>query len=119
MKECLKQELREHQVDLEVTIARFMGNEPLFLKFLKKFPQDPNFMLLKENIEKKDVEEAFKNAHTLKGVTANLGLNSLHSILDPMVEILRANSVEGIEEMLERLTNQYEVLCKIIQDIDE
>lgn len=66
MNEENKKLLLEAGVDLDRTMERFMNNEGLYLKFLKRFPEDPNFAQMKENIAGGQYEEAFKNAHTLK-----------------------------------------------------
>ena len=78
MNEENKKLLLEAGVDLDRTMERFMNNEGLYLKFLKRFPEDPNFAQMKENIAGGQYEEAFKNAHTLKGLSGNLGLESFY-----------------------------------------
>ena len=50
MNEENKKLLLEAGVDLDRTMERFMNNEGLYLKFLKRFPEDPNFAQMKENI---------------------------------------------------------------------
>ena len=43
-------------------------------KYLKLFLSDPSFTELKEAFAGNDAQTAFRAAHTLKGVAANLGL---------------------------------------------
>lgn len=61
----------------EEVLGRFAGNKMLVEKFARKFVDDPSYQMLTETLEKKDYEEAFRAAHTLKGVCANLGFTQL------------------------------------------
>ena len=58
-------------------ISRLGGSEALVLRFLAKLPSDPSFELLRDTLEKGDTDTAFRAAHTLKGVCANLGVETL------------------------------------------
>ena len=59
------------------------------IKFAGKFLADPSFNLLKTSLEGKDYEEAFRAAHTLKGVCQNLALTKLYLSSEKMAEVLR------------------------------
>ena len=59
--------------DYNSTMARFMGKEAMYLKFL----------------EQQDYEAAFAAAHTLKGVVGNMGLTPLFNAVCAIVEPLR------------------------------
>ena len=76
-------------IDRAQGIARFSGNDMLYSKFLLKFPEDPTFEQLKAAMEKKDYAEAFRCAHTLKGISGNLSLIALHDDMKDFVEQLR------------------------------
>ncbi|MFR4143537.1 MAG: hypothetical protein ACLT1K_05975 [[Clostridium] leptum] len=39
-------------IDLNTVIARFSGNEALYLRFLRKMPMDPTYFSLVEAVEK-------------------------------------------------------------------
>mgnify|MGYP000720090130 CR=1 FL=1 len=62
------------------------GNAFLFsgadhaLRFLRLFPLDDSFPRLSEALGRGDVQAAFRAAHTLKGVAANLGLERLRAL---------------------------------------
>lgn len=61
----------------EEVLGRFAGNKMLVEKFARKFLDDPSYQTLVETMDKADYEEAFRAAHTLKGVCANLGFTQL------------------------------------------
>lgn len=58
--------------DYEEVFGR-LRNEKLIAKFVLKFPDDPSFSQLKNSLAEKNTKEAFRAAHTLKGVAQNLG----------------------------------------------
>lgn len=121
MNEELKKKLEENGVDLVNTIRRFMGREDLYLKFLHRLWSDPNYNNLMQHLDEQNFEEAFKDAHTLKGVSANLGLDSVCQPVSEIVELLRGKEKEEIdiakvEEKRKQLETEY---AKIIQIINE
>lgn len=98
MDELLKQQLIDYGADVEGTLHRFMGNEALFLKFLLKFKDDTNYAGLTESLEQENYEEAFKYAHTLKGVSANLGLNPICEPVSALTELLRGKTASEVDK---------------------
>ena len=55
-----------------------------------------------------DVEAAFRGAHTLKGVAANLGLTGLQKTSSELTEALRTrNWPENLEELMTAVTAEY------------
>lgn len=113
MNELLKQKLAESGADVEGTLSRFAGNEAIYLKFLLKFKDDPNFDKLKESLEQGDLEEAFKAAHTLKGVSVNLGLTPLFDAASVMVELLRGKTASEADTV--QTTAQMNAIEKVYQ----
>lgn len=119
MNEELKNQLLEYGASVEETIGRFMGNAKLYEKFIFKFLDDKNFGKLKEHLDCGDYAEAFKDVHTLKGVTANLGLDPMRSSIVEINELLRNKTeaeidTEQIKVQMEELTKQYERCLEII-----
>lgn len=98
MSELLKQKLKENGADVEGTLHRFMNNDKLFLKFILKYKDDKNCALLTDALEQKNYEEAFKAAHTLKGVSANLGLNPIFDRASAITELLRGKEASEVDE---------------------
>ena len=71
-----KRYLKNTQGRLSENGARFMGMK-MYMKFLGMLFQDPSMEKLGQALKDKDYGEAFTAAHTLKGVTANMGLTPL------------------------------------------
>lgn len=75
--------------DYNSTMARFMGKEAMYLKFLDMLFKDDNLEKLGTALEQQDYEAAFAAAHTLKGVVGNMGLTPLFNAVCAIVEPLR------------------------------
>lgn len=77
-----------------------LGGAGHALRFLRLFPLDDSFPRLSEALERGDSDEAFRAAHTLKGVAANLGLEHLRSLASDMTERLRSGDLSGAQALL-------------------
>jgi len=107
-------------IDVTDASARFMKNDGIFKKFLFRFPGEKGFSELFELLEKEDVdvEEAFRAAHTMKGLAANLSLKSISAILVPMTEVLRGGEMPP-KEQVEELKKAYDEMLLVIAKIQE
>ena len=114
-----KELLEKNGVNVEEASGRFMNNLEIYEKFLVKFVGDKTYELLKENVHQGNLEEAFRNAHTLKGVAANLQLEGLLKDLCPLVEVLRELNDENVTELMEQLDRSYERLRRIIIQMEQ
>ena len=71
----------------------------LIQKFMLLFPKDPTYQELKQAIADQNGEDAFRAAHTLKGICANLGFKSLFEVSYEITEALRAGDMEQAKVM--------------------
>ena len=76
-------------------------------KFALKFREDMSFQELEKALNDKQVEIAFRAAHTLKGVCQNLGFDNLYKASFDITEKLRGRDTEGCEELLAKVEEQY------------
>lgn len=108
-------ELVENGVDIERVMERFMGNEALYIKFLKRFAEeDKSFQNMQEYFKKEEYGEAFQAAHTLKGLLANLGLDDIMHSVAAITEKLRTGSLEGTKELMEQAEAEYKIVMNIL-----
>lgn len=114
MQKEFKDELIKAGVDFEGAINRFINSEEIYEEFLYRFLDDQNLSQLEEFLSKRDIEAAFKKAHTLKGLTSNYGFIKVYEKVVPVVDILRSGSTDGIEEPLIELKKNYNFMCDII-----
>ena len=64
------------------------------------------------------VVEAFRAAHTLKGVCQNLGFSNLYAPAVTLTETLRAGQLEGTAEQFAEVEKQYRITMAAIQALD-
>lgn len=108
--------LRAHDFDVEGTMRRFLNNEALYMKCLKKFLEDASFEQLEFAFEKGDCEQAFKAAHTMKGFVSNIGITPLYQALIKLVEKLRVNDM-NVEEEMELVRKLYHETYSFIEQL--
>lgn len=60
----------------EAVLGR-LHSEALIQRFTLKFLEDQSYLQLKQALENKNYEDAFRSAHTLKGVCQNLSFDRL------------------------------------------
>ena len=70
-------------------LARCMNNEAFYLMLVNKFIATTDLSKLENALKSNDLDTAFKEAHSLKGVAGNLSLTPLFNVLVEMVEPLR------------------------------
>ena len=107
MDETLRNQLEQAGIDVAGALERFMGNTNMLVKFLKKFPVDPNFGKLEDAVAQEDKEGAMAASHTLKGVCGNLSIMALHGLVAKQVELLRADQWEEAVGIMPEIRAEY------------
>lgn len=98
------------------TKARLMTDERI-ARFVNKFPADGSYQLLLDSLASGNVSEAFRAAHTIKGVAQNLGFTQLFVIAEEVTEILRAGNLDVASKM-PQLTEAYMATVAAISQLD-
>ena len=94
--------------------------ESRIMKYLRLFLEDPSFNELKETFESKDAKTAFRAAHTLKGVAANLGLNKLSNTSSDLTEDLRPGVfTDKSQALLEKVEADYIAAVEGIKQLEQ
>lgn len=114
----LKEGMEKLDINIEVTLNRFMNNEGMYLRFLRKSADDPTFAMLSKAVETKDYKEIEINAHTLKGVAGNLGFEELMDSCAKLVADVRTEKYESIEEEFSKTAEIYGKIIEVIREID-
>jgi len=112
----LLEELENYGVDINITLARFIEDEEFYIECLDTFKKEDNFEMLKKALDKKDYEDAFNIAHTIKGVVANLGITKLYDIVFKLVESLRSKDYTSVEKQYEESLKEYNNFLKILNN---
>ena len=112
VKECY-----EHMgADYEEVLRR-LSSEALVKRFALKFLNDKSFAELEKGLTDGDAENAFRGAHTLKGVCSNLGFRELYEVSSALTEKLRGREIAGSEELFEQVKASYQKHIEAIQQL--
>ncbi|MDO4961132.1 MAG: Hpt domain-containing protein [Eubacteriales bacterium] len=94
-----------------------LPSEALVKRFLLKFVNDKSFDELTAALEAENVEDAFRAAHTLKGVCGNLSLDKLGASSIAITEELRAGNLEAAKPMYPEVAANYKMTVDAINQI--
>ena len=99
-------------------VKKHLMSDGIIKRFLLKFPDDKSFQTLEDSLKSGAVEDAFRAAHTLKGLCLNLGFSDLYTPSAALTEILRAKKTEGANELLETVREKYKAVLDGIFKLD-
>lgn len=100
--------------DYEETVKRLI-NEKILGKFAMKFTEDKTYAEMCEGMKEKDWEKVFRAAHTMKGISRNLGFTALYEASDALTERIRSGGYSGAEELFEKTAAEYERTIEAIK----
>ena len=90
-------------------------SEALVKKFVGMFLADKSYQLLVDSMEAKNYDEAFRGAHTLKGVCQNLSFTKLYHSSHAITEALRAKDYDLAKELFTQVEADYQQTAAAIQ----
>ncbi len=95
-------------------VLRRLSNDALVSRFLLKFLDDKSYNALVEAVTNENGPDAFSAAHTLKGVTSNLGLTSIYEPVHTLTEALRSGWTSDAPALLVPVTKAYQTTVETI-----
>ena len=84
-------------------------------KFLLKFLDDKSYADLERTLSEGDYKEAFRAAHTLKGVAANLAFTELMERVSELTEQLRPCTEPADEVLYQKVVESYDLTIQAIE----
>ncbi len=114
LKECYE----KMEANYDEVIGR-LRSERLVQKFALKFLDDPSYQLLITSMEEKNYEEAFRAAHTIKGVCQNLGFTRLGDSSSALTESLRSGWTPEADRLLEQNKADYQNTVTPLQSLKD
>lgn len=119
MSESVRELMIESGFDYDNAVYRFLGNEQMYQKFLKKLLEDTCYEQIVQGLAKQSAADVFSAAHTLKGVAANLGITPVQQLASHITEATRDKAdadvdFEQIEVMTRQLEEKYKRSCELI-----
>lgn len=104
--------------DYDEVIGR-LRSEKLVEKFVLKFLNDKSYELLCTSMETKNYEEAFRAAHTIKGVCQNLSFTVLGKSSSALSEALRGGYTPEADGLAEQVKAEYRQTVEAIRAFQE
>lgn len=106
--------------DYDDVMSRLRKDERV-QKFLLKVLTDKSYELLCTSMETRNMSEAFRAAHTLKGVAQNLSLTRLYQSSSQLAEELRERQEYGadLELALAQMKTDYEMTTDCIRRLEQ
>lgn len=92
-----------------------LRSERLVQKFVLKFLNDGSFTLLCQSMEEGNYDEAFRAAHTIKGVCQNLSITKLQDSSSRLCESLRNGYTPEADALLKETAADYRRAVDAIQ----
>ena len=99
--------LSEYGADISGITERFLNDEQLYKNCIHAFYGDSAFSSLGISIKTGNYDDAFNYAHTLKGVSGNMGLIPLYNFIADLVESLRSKDYSQVDYQYQKVMNEY------------
>ena len=101
-------------------ISRLRTDERV-ARFLQKVVDDGSYKLLCDSLETGNVDEAFRAAHTLKGVCGNLSITRFGESSSALCEYLREKRVidDAVMSMFKQVAEDYELTINNIKQLNQ
>ena len=110
--------LKECYAALEGDYESVMGrlpSEKFVQKFVLKFLNDGSYDLLLRSMEEENYAEAFRAAHTIKGVSQNLDFTRLYQSSSELSEALRNGFTPEAPALTEQVKADYQQTVEAIR----
>ena len=104
--------------DYDEVLGR-LRSERMVQKFVLRFLEDKSYDLLCSSMESGNYEEAFRAAHTIKGVCQNLSFTRLYEISNRLNEALRNGPTPEAPGLVEEVKAEYEQTVSAIRAFKE
>ena len=88
-------------------------------KFVLKFLNDPSYKLLCDSMEAGNYTDAFRAAHTIKGVCQNLSFTRLYESSSQLSEALRSGWTPEADTLIEQVKADYQVTVDALRALEQ
>lgn len=104
--------------DYNGVLGRLMKDERIE-KYLRKFAEGNYYDEIEQALNGEDWETAFRNVHSLKGMSLNLGFDNLHKYSDVLCEELRpcVKPQKDITSMVSDVKEEYDKVIGAINSL--
>lgn len=121
MQSCLDV-LRNNDVDVDHAVERLMGNDNLYLEFIKRLPEELNLATIRDAMYQQDADSFHFHLHNLKGFAINLGITEIADAAQAGLTEFRASQFRNttkLEGLLEEIEAASEKFASALGEIEE
>ena len=101
----------------EEILGRLRSPE-MILRFAKMYAADPSWKQLHDALDHGNAEDAFRAAHTLKGVSQNLGFTKLYEASAKLTEELRGGKPLVHKELVDAVDQIHQTIIDNLGELD-
>jgi HPt (histidine-containing phosphotransfer) domain-containing protein len=106
------EKLRELGANVDEGLERCMGMEDFYLEMIELGLSNDRFEALGKALEEGNLDDAFEDAHAIKGVVGNLALTPLYETVSEITENLRAKVQTDYEVIYKKILSQREAFLQ-------
>jgi CheY-like chemotaxis protein len=108
-------------ISIKSGLAKVGGNKKLFRKLLCSFLESNKEVVgeTRKALQDKDMETAARLAHTVKGVSGNLGAEDLFSAAEDLEKAIKQRDTDSLDSLLGDFESQLNVVMGGIQSLEE
>jgi two-component system, sensor histidine kinase and response regulator len=108
-------------IDIKAGLSRVGGNKKLYRDLLIKFHNDYQTIIndIQEALNKKDLELAQRLAHTVKGVSGNIGATEIQKAAESVELAVKDEQLESINDLLQTLQGKLDVPMVALKAVSE
>ncbi len=99
-------------------MLQMMMKQERVARFLRKFPNDKSFAELQAALAEGRTQDAFRAAHTMKGVCGNLGLPRVKNLSEQATEALRGGDIDAAKAIMPALEAEYNFTVETINKLE-
>ena len=110
--------IQECYASLERDYQEVLGrvySDALVQRFVGKFLSDQSFQQLEDSLKAENYDDAFRAAHTLKGVSQNLSFTKLYQSSHEITEALRTKNYDFAVQLMPLVAEDYARTAAAIQ----
>lgn len=100
-------------------VMKRLCSDRLVQKFMLRFLDDRSYELFCTSMKEKNYEEAFRAAHTIKGVCQNLGFTRLLESSSQMSDALRHGWTPQADTLVSQLESDYQATVDAIRSFQK
>lgn len=105
--------------DYEGVVTR-LGGERLVRRFVQKFLEDESYSLLCRSLERENHKDAFRAAHTLKGICQSLHFTQLYESSSSLSDMLRTGAWKPeVDVLVSQVGADYQRAVESIRQLED